>query len=58
MRRNYDYVLIDSRTGFGDTSGITTMMLPDVLVNCFTLNTQSVDGGADIARDVKRGAPT
>ncbi|MFE0362103.1 FxSxx-COOH system tetratricopeptide repeat protein [Streptomyces griseoaurantiacus] len=57
MRRNYDYVLIDSRTGFGDTSGITTMMLPDVLVNCFTLNTQSVDGGADIARDVKRGAP-
>ncbi|EGG47404.1 FxSxx-COOH system tetratricopeptide repeat protein [Streptomyces griseoaurantiacus] len=57
MRRNYDYVLVDSRTGFGDTSGITTMMLPDVLVNCFTLNTQSVDGGADIARDVKRGAP-
>ncbi|NBM18607.1 FxSxx-COOH system tetratricopeptide repeat protein [Streptomyces sp. GC420] len=57
MRHNYDYALIDSRTGFSDTSGITTLVLPDVLVNCFTLNTQSVDGGADVAQDVKRAAP-
>lgn len=57
MLVNYDYALIDSRTGFSDTSGITTLLLPDVLVNCFTLNVQSVDGGANVARDVKRYAP-
>ncbi|MBO4258305.1 FxSxx-COOH system tetratricopeptide repeat protein [Streptomyces griseorubiginosus] len=57
MRRNYDYALIDSRTGWSDTSGITTVLMPDVLINCFTLNTQSVDGGASVAADVRRAAP-
>ena len=57
MRRNYDYALIDSRTGWSDTSGITTMAMPDVLVDCFTLNTQSVDGSARVAADVRRGVP-
>ncbi|MFD5406632.1 FxSxx-COOH system tetratricopeptide repeat protein [Streptomyces griseorubiginosus] len=57
MRNNYDYALIDSRTGWSDTSGITTVLMPDVLVNCFTLNTQSVDGSASVAADVRRVAP-
>ncbi|MFF4030609.1 FxSxx-COOH system tetratricopeptide repeat protein [Streptomyces sviceus] len=57
MRGNYDYALIDSRTGWSDTSGITTVLMPDVLVNCFTLNTQSVDGSASVAADVRRAAP-
>ncbi|MFK0152186.1 FxSxx-COOH system tetratricopeptide repeat protein [Streptomyces sp. NPDC090499] len=57
MRRNYDYALIDSRTGWSDTSGITTMVMPDVLVDCFTLNTQSVDGSASVAADVRRTVP-
>ncbi|MEU5048106.1 KGGVGR-motif variant AAA ATPase, partial [Streptomyces griseorubiginosus] len=57
MRHNYDYALIDSRTGWSDTSGITTVLMPDVLVNCFTLNTQSVDGSASVAADVRRIAP-
>jgi cellulose biosynthesis protein BcsQ len=57
MQAGYDYALIDSRTGFSDTSGITTLLLPDVLVNCFTFNVQSVDGGANVARDVRRFAP-
>ncbi|MET9906647.1 FxSxx-COOH system tetratricopeptide repeat protein [Streptomyces sp. NPDC006476] len=57
MRRNYDYALIDSRTGWSDTSGITTVLMPDVLINCFTLNTQSVDGSASVAADVRRAAP-
>ncbi|MEU1271241.1 FxSxx-COOH system tetratricopeptide repeat protein [Streptomyces sp. NPDC005799] len=57
MRRNYDYALIDSRTGWSDTSGITTVLMPDVLVNCFTLNTQSVDGSASVAADVRQAAP-
>ncbi|MGX1368905.1 tetratricopeptide (TPR) repeat protein [Streptomyces canus] len=57
MRGNYDYALIDSRTGWSDTSGITTVIMPDILVNCFTLNTQSVDGSASVAADVRRAAP-
>jgi hypothetical protein len=31
MRAEYDYVLIDSRTGVSDSSGICTVQLPDVL---------------------------
>ena len=45
----YDYVLIDSRTGVSDTSGICTVQMPDVLVVCFTLNIQSIEGAAAVA---------
>ena len=47
---HYDYVLIDSRTGVSDTSGICTVQLPHVLVVCFTPNAQSIDGASAIAR--------
>ncbi len=49
MRRNYDYVLIDSRTGVSDTSGICTVKMPDALVVMFTLNYQSINGAAAVA---------
>jgi cellulose biosynthesis protein BcsQ len=49
MRKEYEYVLIDSRTGVSDTSGICTVQLPDTLVVCFTLNTQSIEGTAAVA---------
>jgi MinD-like ATPase involved in chromosome partitioning or flagellar assembly len=52
MRKEYDYILIDSRTGVSDTSGICTVQLPDTLVACFTLNTQSVEGCAAVVRSV------
>ena len=52
MRSEYDYVLIDSRTGVSDTSGICTVQLPDTLVACFTLNTQSIEGCAAVVRSV------
>ncbi|MBT1090609.1 FxSxx-COOH system tetratricopeptide repeat protein [Streptomyces sp. Tu102] len=52
MRENYDYVLIDSRTGLSDIADICTAHLPDVLVDCFTLTDQSIDGAAAVARDV------
>jgi hypothetical protein len=42
LREEYDYVLIDSRTGVSDTAGIGTVHLPDVLAVCFTLNIQAV----------------
>jgi len=49
MRRDYDYVLIDSRTGVSDTSGICTVKMPDALVVCFTLNYQSINGAGGVA---------
>jgi tetratricopeptide (TPR) repeat protein len=52
MRRQYDYTLIDSRTGYGDVADICTVQLPDVLVDCFTLSTQGLDGAAEVARRV------
>jgi len=52
MKARYDYTLIDSRTGFGDIAGICTFDLPDILINCFTLNTQGIEGAAGVAADV------
>lgn len=57
MIASYDYVLIDSRTGVSDTSGICTVLLPDVLVDCFTMSAQSIRGGVEAAGLVKRSAP-
>ncbi|MFJ9841977.1 FxSxx-COOH system tetratricopeptide repeat protein [Kitasatospora sp. NPDC101155] len=49
---SYDYVLIDSRTGVSDTSGICTVVLPDTVVDCFTLSAQSIRGGVDAAHAI------
>ena len=54
MSELYDYVLIDSRTGLSDTAGICTVQLPSVLVNCFSLSTQAIDGAASVAASVER----
>ncbi|SNX64630.1 cellulose biosynthesis protein BcsQ [Streptomyces sp. TLI_55] len=53
FRHGYDYVLIDSRTGLSDISDICTLHFPDVLVNCFTHNDQSIEGAAAVARRVQ-----
>lgn len=52
MRRHYDYVLIDSRTGLSDAAGICTIHLPDVVVDCFTMSDQSIEGAAAVARSI------
>ena len=52
MRSEYDYTLIDSRTGLSDVSAICTVHLPDVLVTCFTLSNQGIDGAANIAAEI------
>jgi cellulose biosynthesis protein BcsQ/tetratricopeptide (TPR) repeat protein len=54
MKSNYDYVLIDSRTGLSDIADICTVHLPDIVVDCFTLSTQGVEGAAAIARMIER----
>src|ERR1022692_4636915 len=53
LKSKYDYVLIDSRTGLSDIADICTLHLPDVLVDCFTLSTQGIEGAAMIAQMVR-----
>ena len=53
MQEEYDYILIDSRTGVSDTSGICTVQLPDILAVCFTLNRQSIEGAGAVAAAVE-----
>jgi cellulose biosynthesis protein BcsQ len=52
LKSDYDYILIDSRTGVSDTSGICTVQLPDQLVVCFTCNNQSIVGCAAVVESV------
>jgi len=52
LRQDYDYVLIDSRTGVSDTAGICTVQFPDLLAVCFTYNNQSSEGTAGVAASV------
>lgn len=54
LARDYAWVLIDSRTGLTDTSGICTMLMPEALVVVFTPNAQSLDGVVDLVRDAGR----
>ena len=54
MKRHYDYTLIDSRTGLSDIADICTIHLPDVLVDCFTLSEQGIDGAAAVADLVRK----
>lgn len=64
IRQRYDYILIDSRTGVSDTSGICTVQMPDDLAVCFTLNQQSTLGASAVAysalqqRRAPDGSPT
>jgi CobQ/CobB/MinD/ParA nucleotide binding domain len=51
-RLKYDFVLIDSRTGVADTSGICTLQLPDQVVVCFTYNRQSIMGAEAVAASI------
>jgi MinD-like ATPase involved in chromosome partitioning or flagellar assembly len=50
LARDYAYVLIDSRTGVTDISGVCTMILPEKLVVVFTPNLQSLSGAIDLIK--------
>ncbi|MEU6534392.1 FxSxx-COOH system tetratricopeptide repeat protein [Streptomyces sp. NPDC047000] len=54
MKSNYDFTLIDCRCGVNDLVGLCTIDLPDVLVNCFTMSSQSIEGAARMARSILR----
>jgi MinD-like ATPase involved in chromosome partitioning or flagellar assembly len=53
MRRRYDYIFIDSRTGLSDTAGVCTVQMPDTVVVCFTFNNQSIQGAAAVASSIE-----
>jgi len=53
-KNDYDFVLIDSRTGLSDTGGICTIQLPDVVVAMFTANYQSIYGTRDVMQLVQQ----
>jgi tetratricopeptide (TPR) repeat protein len=44
LSQKFNYVLIDSRTGVSDISGICTTLMPEKLVTVFTPNRQSLFG--------------
>jgi MinD-like ATPase involved in chromosome partitioning or flagellar assembly len=46
----FDYILVDSRTGVTDIGGICTIYLPDIIVALFTANKQSLNGVIDVVR--------
>jgi MinD-like ATPase involved in chromosome partitioning or flagellar assembly len=52
LRHKYDFILIDSRTGVSDTSGICTVQMPDAVVVLFTLNRQSITGASAVAASI------
>ncbi len=53
----YDYVLLDSRTGFTDAGGICTRHLPDAVVMMFRPDDQSLDGTASVADSIRNERP-
>lgn len=50
---DYDIILIDSRTGLSDSSGICTIMMPDILIPMFTANYQSLFGIRDTVKYIQ-----
>jgi cellulose biosynthesis protein BcsQ len=54
LTSQYRYVLIDSRTGLTDISGICTMLMPERLVVVFTPNRQSLTGLLDLIQRATR----
>ncbi|MEI7695763.1 MAG: AAA family ATPase [Chlorobium sp.] len=59
-RKEYDFVLIDSRTGITDIGDICTVLLPDVLVLMLVTNYQNLNGIRAImerAKDARKRLP-
>ncbi|MEA3211857.1 MAG: hypothetical protein QOE70_4914 [Chthoniobacter sp.] len=53
-KADYDFVLLDSRTGFTDGSGVCTIQLPDQLVLVLAANQQNLEGCARIIEGVHK----
>jgi MinD-like ATPase involved in chromosome partitioning or flagellar assembly len=51
----YNFILIDSRTGLTDSSGVCSIHMPDMLVLLFTPNEQSFNGIKNVAQRAIEG---
>jgi len=51
-KEEYDFILVDSRTGVTDIGGITTIQLPEVFAFFFSANEQSLEGVIEVTRGV------
>ena len=51
----FEMSLIDSRTGYTDSSGICTIQLPDILVPVFTTTEESAKGAIEVVERAQRG---
>ncbi|MCC5943978.1 MAG: tetratricopeptide repeat protein [Bernardetiaceae bacterium] len=49
LKAHYDYVLIDSRTGFNDYSGICNVLMPDMNIILVAPNAQNFSGAEQMA---------
>src|SRR6185369_3966516 len=54
MRANYDFILVDGGAGISETSSLCTLTLPDIVVNCFRQNLQSIEGAAAVGESIAR----
>lgn len=52
--RQFDYVLIDSRTGFSDEAGISIRDLGDHLLILHGLNSQNIEGTARVIEQIRK----
>ena len=55
---NFNYVLIDSRTGLNDQAGICTQVLPKLVVILFRLTSQNIDGLLHVVPAIKNQSQT
>jgi cellulose biosynthesis protein BcsQ len=53
-KSKYDFVLIDSRTGLTDSSGVCSIQMPDIIVLMFTATEQGFKGTLNVANKSKK----
>ena len=54
----FDYVMLDSRTGFTDVGGICTRHLPDAVVSLFRPDDQSLNGTRQVVESIRKEGQT
>ncbi len=54
LRDEYDYILIDSRTGYSGTAEACLHDFPDTVVFCFAMNNQNIEGTRRRAVEITR----
>jgi tetratricopeptide (TPR) repeat protein len=52
LKKEYDYVLIDSRTGFNDYSGICNVLMPDMNIVVVAPNQQNFEGAKKMVKRI------